>query len=83
MSRNAKITVQIWKLNTNKMAEHNELGKLEKKKWRSISSEDGYTILETNWTFQKQKLISLPKENTLAVVEVKTRSSLSLVYKIL
>jgi putative endonuclease len=35
------------------------------------SSKDGYTILETNWTFQKQKLISLPKKNTLAV-EVKT-----------
>jgi hypothetical protein len=34
MSRNAKITVQIWKLNTNKMAEHNELGSWEKK-WQS------------------------------------------------
>jgi hypothetical protein len=61
MSRNAKITVQIWKLNTKKMAEHNELGKLGEEMaveflrktdilfWRPID-------------FQKQKLISLPKK---------------------
>jgi Holliday junction resolvase-like predicted endonuclease len=43
---------------------------------RISTKKDGYTILQTNYTFQKQKLIFLPKENTLAVVEVKTRSSL-------
>jgi hypothetical protein len=82
MSRNAKIT-QIWKLNTNKMAEHNELGKLEKK-WRSNFFGRRIYYFGDQLDFQKQKLISLPKENTLAVVEVKTRSSLSLVcHKIL
>jgi putative endonuclease len=40
---------------------------------------DGYTILQTTTLFRKQKLIFLPKENTLAVVEVKTRSSLNLI----
>ncbi|MNE88422.1 hypothetical protein D3C80_1857280 [compost metagenome] len=38
---------------------------------------EGYTILETNWTFEKAEIdILAQKENTLAVVEVKTRSSL-------
>jgi hypothetical protein len=60
MSRNAKITVQIWKLNTTKMAEHNELGKLGEEMAGRISSKDGYTILRP-MDFQKQKLISLPK----------------------
>ena len=34
-------------------------------------------ILETNWTFQKAEIdIIAQKENTLAIVEVKTRSSI-------
>ena len=38
---------------------------------------EGYIILETNWIFQKAEIdIIAQKENILAVVEVKTRSSL-------
>jgi putative endonuclease len=37
----------------------------------------GYVILETNWTYQKAEIdIIAKKENTLAIVEVKTRSSI-------
>ncbi|MDI6048472.1 MULTISPECIES: YraN family protein [unclassified Flavobacterium] len=59
------------------MAEHNELGKLGEEMAVEFLRKDGYTILETNWTFQKAEIdILAQKENTLAVVEVKTRSSL-------
>ena len=38
---------------------------------------NGYDILETNWVFQKAEIdILAQKNNTLAVVEVKTRSSI-------
>lgn len=38
---------------------------------------NGYKILETNWVFQKAEIdIIAQKENVLAVVEVKTRSSI-------
>ena len=37
----------------------------------------GYAIRETNWTFQKAEVdIIAQKDNTLAIIEVKTRSSL-------
>jgi putative endonuclease len=59
------------------MAEHNELGKW--KKWLSNFYEKTAILSYKPTTlFRKQKLIFLPKENTLAVVEVKTRSSLNL-----
>ena len=59
------------------MAEHNELGKLGEELAVEFLRKDGYEILETNWTFQKAEIdIIAQKENTLAVVEVKTRSSL-------
>ena len=59
------------------MAEHNELGKLGEELAIEYLKKNGYTILETNWTFQKAEIdILAKKENTLAVVEVKTRSSL-------
>jgi putative endonuclease len=59
------------------MAEHNELGKLGEELSVEFLRKDGYTILETNWTFQKAEIdIIAQKENTLAIVEVKTRSSL-------
>lgn len=58
------------------MAEHNELGKLGEELAVELLQKTGYTILETNWTFQKAEIdILAQKENTLAVVEVKTRSS--------
>jgi hypothetical protein len=50
------------------MAEHNELGKLGEK-WRSNFLGKTAILFKYQWTFQKQKLISLPKENTLAIVE--------------
>ena len=59
------------------MAQHNELGKLGEKLAVEFLQKEGYEILETNWTFQKAEIdIIAQKENTLAVVEVKTRSSL-------
>ncbi|MBX9807791.1 MAG: YraN family protein [Flavobacteriaceae bacterium] len=59
------------------MAEHNELGKLGEELAVEFLQKEGYEILETNWTFQKAEIdIIAKKENTLAIVEVKTRSSL-------
>ena len=59
------------------MAEHNDLGKLGEELAVEFLRKEGYTILETNWTFQKAEVdIIAQKGNTLAIVEVKTRSSL-------
>ena len=58
------------------MAEHNELGKLGEELAVEYLQKNGYTILETNWIFQKAEVdIIAQKEATLAIVEVKTRSS--------
>ena len=59
------------------MAEHNELGKLGEELAVEFLRKEGYRILETNWMVQKAEIdILAQKENILAVVEVKTRSSL-------
>jgi len=59
------------------MAQHNELGKLGETLAVEFLQNNGYTILETNWTFQKAEIdIIAQKENILAIVEVKTRSSI-------
>ena len=59
------------------MAQHNELGKFGEELAVDFLQKNGYTILETNWTFQKAEIdIIAQKENTLAIVEVKTRSSI-------
>jgi putative endonuclease len=59
------------------MAEHNDLGKLGEELAVDFLQHNSYDILETNWTFQKAEIdIIAQKENTLAIVEVKTRSSL-------
>lgn len=59
------------------MAAHNELGKLGEDLAVDYLKKNGYTILDTNWTFQKAEIdIIARKEDTLAIVEVKTRSSL-------
>lgn len=59
------------------MAEHNDLGKLGEELAVEFLQKNGYEILETNWTFQKAEIdIIAKKENTLAIVEVKTRSSI-------
>jgi putative endonuclease len=59
------------------MAAHNELGKLGEDLAVEYLRTNGYQILENNWTFQKAEIdIIAMKEGILAVVEVKTRSSL-------
>jgi putative endonuclease len=59
------------------MAEHNELGKFGEEMAVAFLQKEGYEILDTNWTFQKAEIdIIARKENTLAIVEVKTRSSI-------
>ena len=59
------------------MAQHNELGKFGEEQAVEYLQLNGYEILETNWTFQKAEIdIIAQKENTLAIVEVKTRSSI-------
>jgi putative endonuclease len=59
------------------MAEHNELGKFGEELAVEFLQQNGYDILETNWTFQKAEIdIIAQKDSTLAVIEVKTRSSI-------
>ena len=59
------------------MAEHNELGKKGEELSVEHLQQNGYEILDRNWVFQKAEIdIIAKKENILAIVEVKTRSSL-------
>jgi putative endonuclease len=59
------------------MAKHNDLGKFGEELAVHFLENNGYEILETNWTFDKAEIdIIAQKENILAVIEVKTRSSL-------
>lgn len=59
------------------MAEHNELGKLGEDLAIEFLEKAGYEILERNWTFQKAEIdIIARKAETVAIVEVKTRSSI-------
>lgn len=59
------------------MAEHNELGKLGEELSVEFLRKNGYDILETNYVFQKAEIdIIAQKGAVLAVVEVKTRSSI-------
>ncbi len=58
------------------MAEHNELGKLGEEMAVEYLQKQGYSILQTNWMFQKAEIdIIAQKGDVLAIVEVKTRSS--------
>jgi putative endonuclease len=60
------------------MAEHNDLGNLGEELAVSYLQKEGYTILDTNWTFQKAEVdIIAQKDDILAVIEVKTRSSIA------
>jgi putative endonuclease len=59
------------------MAEHNDLGKFGEELSVDFLKKNGYDILETNWVFQKAEIdIIAKKDNILAIVEVKTRSSI-------
>jgi putative endonuclease len=59
------------------MAEHNELGKKGEQLAINFLVKNGYRILDKNWRYQKAEIdIIAQKKETLAVVEVKTRSSI-------
>ncbi|WP_427871594.1 YraN family protein [Flavobacterium sp. MMS24-S5] len=59
------------------MAEHNDLGKLGEDLAAAHLEENGYSIIERNFVIQKAEIdIIAQKNNVLAIVEVKTRSSL-------
>ena len=59
------------------MADHNELGTLGEELAVEFLEKNDYKILETNWTFQKAEVdIIAQKDTVLAVIEVKTRSSI-------
>ncbi|MBS7230272.1 YraN family protein [Flavobacterium psychroterrae] len=59
------------------MAEHNELGKKGENLAVEFLQKEGYKILDRNWIFQKAEIdIIALKDEILAVIEVKTRSSL-------
>ena len=59
------------------MAQHNDLGTEGENAAVAFLQENGYEILERNWRFQKAEIdIIAQKDQILAIVEVKTRSSL-------
>ena len=59
------------------MGEHNDLGKFGEELAVTFLQKNGYEILETNWFFDKAEIDIIAQKGTiLAVVEVKTRSSL-------
>ncbi len=58
------------------MAEHNELGKQGEAIAKDYLLKNDYQILETNWQFGHAEIdILARKDDILAVIEVKTRSS--------
>ncbi len=59
------------------MAHHNELGKLGEQLAADYLSRNGYEILKRNYYYDKAEIdiIAQKEENTLVVVEVKTRNS--------
>jgi putative endonuclease len=58
------------------MAQHNELGKLGEQLAVDFLIKNGYKIKEKNWRFQKAEVdIIAQKENILAIIEVKTRTT--------
>lgn len=59
------------------MADHNDLGKLGEELAVEYLQKNGYEVIETNWVFQKAEIdIIARKDTVLAIVEVKTRSSI-------
>ncbi len=58
------------------MAQHNDLGRQGELLAQKYLNQNGYQILETNWQYRHAEIDILAiKENILAVVEVKTRTS--------
>jgi putative endonuclease len=71
-----KIRILNEKIIRTLMATHNELGIEGEKRAVIHLQKQGYTILETNYRFQKAEAdIIAQKADTLAVVEVKSRTS--------
>ncbi|MFD2542694.1 YraN family protein [Lacinutrix gracilariae] len=59
------------------MAEHNELGKIGEELAVEHLLQKGYEIMERNYRFQKAEVDIIAKQKeTLAIVEVKTRSTI-------
>jgi putative endonuclease len=59
------------------MAQHNELGKKGEQLAVNFLVKNGYKIIERNYRFDKAEVdIIARKEETLAIIEVKTRSSI-------
>jgi putative endonuclease len=57
------------------MADHNELGEMGEERARMYLLENGYKVLETKWRTGSLELdIIAQKDDTLVIVEVKTRS---------
>ena len=58
------------------MAQHNDTGKEGEEMAVAFLRKNNYVILETNWRFRKSEIdIIVRKENILAFVEVKTRTT--------
>ena len=58
------------------MAKHNKLGKDGELVAFMILQRDGFSVLETNWRFQKAEIdVIAKKDGFLIFIEVKTRSS--------
>ena len=58
------------------MATHNDIGKQGEELARKFLSKNGYAILETNYRYRKAEIdLIAQKDQTLAIVEVKTRTS--------
>ncbi len=58
------------------MARHNELGKKGEKFAKEMLVDKGYTIVETNWRFDKDEIDIIAKDgDELVIIEVKTRST--------
>ncbi|MDO9262149.1 MAG: YraN family protein [Flavobacteriaceae bacterium] len=58
------------------MAEHNTLGQFGEDLAADYLLRNGYKILERNWRFRKAEVdLIAQKENIVAIVEVKTRTS--------
>lgn len=60
------------------MAQHNDLGKWGEQLAVAYLKSNNYTILHKNWTYRKAEIdIIARKDDILAAIEVKTRSSIA------
>ena len=58
------------------MAKHNELGKKGEELAKIMLIDKGYSIIETNWRYDKDEIDIIAKDgDELVIVEVKTRST--------